>query len=1070
MSMGNLTNSKRISYKATYNQISPSATVKAAVQPTGRAFEKAAFVQSLAIVPSELAVLNKSSPEREAGTTITKAQLSAALKAISTLVADQSTLSTFNNAALFSAVSPAVLTYIAGQLATSRQQLSNVINRSLSDIVSAYRNSMTPQKASAQKASAQKSAASAPAPKLPKNAKQTSSTTQSGIPIVTTIVPGAATAKVKGAEVGTQSYRIHVALDGSQPAPASLSSVLSPGTTKPYSPPTAEALRWAEKSQPDLFNNLLAQVQPHMGLSTDQLKVLGAAISLVGFLKGPFATKTNPVTSRGAQAAFEDRMQVEPVGNLHLERIEMYPAGVERGELLYSLPLTPGETVNVSHKEWAVTEKEFADIVQDSFAGYSEQGVAEKTDVAMSNDSQSQHATALNVGASLSASYSSVTLSTSFGYNSSSNDSQSKKDSRNHSMSITKQASARTKKDHKTTFTVTSVNGSVDQSVRVISNPSQTDAMRVDYFQLARKWKVDLLRYGLRMTYDLVIPNPGSAIVTLVDQVASLNAMIETPFTFSLPLSDIWYNPFASDPQNYSNYDLLAAQYGANVTAPPAAQKWVNVDKETEEVTDYDHVHFDSVQFAIDENYYIYDCLVEYNYQFKSNEQHAMFEMLDGSPIEDGLNALIGMSGTLSLDFMYQNVYNYGMNITFICRPQAQSLTDWRLQAWNQLRQAAQDQYNATLQTYKDQLASLQQQIASFDALTLRRMEQEEIMKGVLRWLLGPTFYLVPVDIASLFGPDLTDPDQTNVLDPNKLSFDEWSNVLNHGEFIKFIHNAIEWENVLYFTYPYFWDDSTLWDFKKFLYHPDSTHRTFLRAGAARVVLTIRPGFETVFTTLVDKGDFSQLPAQSPYVTIAQEIQDFANTNYPGFPPANPEDDARPLVYLEQRRVWTEMQFTIQLLNAYKAKVGVFPPGAANNAVPVPALTPYLDGPITINGINYNGINDYNNQSNAQQLVLDPTTPADALLPTYAAVPANDVAWNNPYFYKCPGDTGDYDLICYGSDGQPGGTDKAADISANCEASLISTWFEYTPTAAMDIGITMNQPNVVPPQPDPQIS
>jgi hypothetical protein len=205
-------------------------------------------------------------------------------------------------------------------------------------------------------------------------------------------------------------------------------------------------------------------------------------------------------------------------------------------------------------------------------------------------------------------------------------------------------------------------------------------------------------------------------------------------------------------------------------------------------------------------------------------------------------------------------------------------------------------------------------------------------------------------------------------------------------------------------------------------------------------------------------------------VTIAQEIQDFANTNYPGFPPANPEQNARPLLYLEQRRVWREMQYIIQLLNAFKTATGAFPPDGGGNTVPTAALTPYLNGAVVINGTNYNGINDYNTKSNTQQLALDPTTPQEALLPTYAAVPLNDLVWNNPYFYKCPGDTGDYDLICYGADGKPGGVDKDADISANCEASLISTWFEYTPTGAMDIGITMNKPNVVPPQPDPAIA
>jgi general secretion pathway protein G len=38
--------------------------------------------------------------------------------------------------------------------------------------------------------------------------------------------------------------------------------------------------------------------------------------------------------------------------------------------------------------------------------------------------------------------------------------------------------------------------------------------------------------------------------------------------------------------------------------------------------------------------------------------------------------------------------------------------------------------------------------------------------------------------------------------------------------------------------------------------------------------------------------------------------------------------------------------------------------------------------------------------------------------------------WGNKYLYRSPGARGkDFDVISYGSDGQPGGTDTAADIS-----------------------------------------
>jgi general secretion pathway protein G len=37
--------------------------------------------------------------------------------------------------------------------------------------------------------------------------------------------------------------------------------------------------------------------------------------------------------------------------------------------------------------------------------------------------------------------------------------------------------------------------------------------------------------------------------------------------------------------------------------------------------------------------------------------------------------------------------------------------------------------------------------------------------------------------------------------------------------------------------------------------------------------------------------------------------------------------------------------------------------------------------------------------------------------------------WDHPYVYRAPGAKGDYDIISYGLDGQPGGTGEDADIS-----------------------------------------
>ncbi len=36
--------------------------------------------------------------------------------------------------------------------------------------------------------------------------------------------------------------------------------------------------------------------------------------------------------------------------------------------------------------------------------------------------------------------------------------------------------------------------------------------------------------------------------------------------------------------------------------------------------------------------------------------------------------------------------------------------------------------------------------------------------------------------------------------------------------------------------------------------------------------------------------------------------------------------------------------------------------------------------------------------------------------------------WGHPYDYRYPGEHGDYDIISYGADGQPGGEDEDADV------------------------------------------
>ncbi|TDF91152.1 hypothetical protein E1757_33390 [Paenibacillus piri] len=69
-------------------------------------------------------------------------------------------------------------------------------------------------------------------------------------------------------------------------------------------------------------------------------------------------------------------------------------------------------------------------------------------------------------------------------------------------------------------------------------------------------------------------------------------------------------------------------------------------------------------------------------------------------------------------------------------------------------------------------------------------------------------------------------------------------------------------------------------------------------------------------------------------------------------------------------------------------------------------------------------------------------------------------AWGNDLVYNNPGSGNDYDLLSLGADGQAGGEGADADISAAAGASLVASWFDYTPTSGIDIEIDSKLENV----------
>jgi len=710
---------------------------------------------------------------------------------------------------------------------------------------------------------------------------------------------------------------------------------------------------------------------------------------------------------------YEAQTKISPVGRLYLERLEMFPAGVERGELVFTVPMAPGESTTISHKEWSASSRGYEDVVQDFFENYSERGVTEKTDASTAAENEVHQSNTLNFGATLTGSYGPVSLTTNFGLTHASDERQSIKTSMQRNQEITEKSSSRVRQDHKVSIKIESKQGMDSTSYKPITNPSP-DAVRIDYYKMMRKWRTDLYRYGLRLTYDICIPTPGVRLWARWRRVAEIDAILAAPLPFGWKPEDInegWVHPEAL------KLGIIVDDPPTFTINPPSVFDTTPYQSED----DAGEVRFGRIEFDVPPGYQLASAIFTANLARWTdlenwlNVLNADFSRPDDNLVTSSLPQHIGNTGHQSVSYAYRGVSQAALRVEFTCVRQAATYVAWQKAVWHQLHDAAAARYqeqNARLQGERD---ILWRALAGKDTLSLRRLEREEMLRLIMLWILGPdaSYANAPAWIESTVNLMLADEiaflqskGAPATPSPSFGGIDgtKWSQALIFGDFVKFVQQAIEWENLLYFLYPYFWGSEGQGREKMLFEHPDPEHQNFLRAGYCRVVITVRPGFEEDFTRLVETGSLKGIGSPqnvytSPYLPIAEEIANRALTNYAGIPPANPEKHARPLLYPQQRQTWATMELVIAAIEKFKLDNGDYPA-------------------------------------------------------TLAALPAGlktDDAWGHPLGYANPGSGNDYDLISLGSDGMEGGDDTAADISSAAGASLMATWYDYTPTSGIDI-------------------
>lgn len=399
------------------------------------------------------------------------------------------------------------------------------------------------------------------------------------------------------------------------------------------------------------------------------------------------------------------------------------------------------------------------------------------------------------------------------------------------------------------------------------------------YQWVDRKYKARVLNYGKRLLYDVVVPEPAAFLIDSLKR-----AVQPESFQLTKPMNP-QITPTDVTPGTYRYY---ATRYGVtgSVTPPPDEFVETFAYPENKKVAAGASAYFSSYKIHIPSDYTAISGYIQ-----SISDDHAgnpavfnVFEVFVGedhwyrfgsapNATVNTLNVSFVMSGeTGDVPVTFRTlppVVEFSYAIGIKCKRTDKAYEQWQLKTHATILQG----YQRQLADYEDKLARYQAAVRSQMALAQNfarnpSIEQEELKKAFIALLLAEHFAqaYVPTPTPGAFPPNPT-------------------SVRNWGAMVAFFERAFEWENMMYTYYPYFWGRQAKWGELVLVQDTDPQFEAFLKAGAARVVIPVRPGFEGVIAHYQETGDIwmgEEIPDMFSdyYVSIIDEIK--ARNSAPG--------------------------------------------------------------------------------------------------------------------------------------------------------------------------------------------
>lgn len=480
-------------------------------------------------------------------------------------------------------------------------------------------------------------------------------------------------------------------------------------------------------------------------------------------------------------------------------------------------------------------------------------------------------------------------------------------------------------------------------------------------------YEAQVFNYGKRQMFDLMIPEPASYLHFLNNSDSNISDHdFKAPPLLKINPFDIDFlhrnrqviNPITGESieirsPNPKYYTHLAALYGATSINQPPEEKLVTFSHQQPASNEVDGpLSLTAEDGRIEGRYLspirVFDIAIPAKYLPKSMQieilafsdtgQNVTFTFLTGKnnvliSIPRLSNVFIGtntedyelVSGYNNIEFNEEDygaimvdenkmkigyfateTANHTFSFKITCKPSEELIRDWQLETYAILQAA----YQNRLMKYESKLAQFNadrkaQENVAKNNYGVPPSKQKQVMLTELKKHAVSIFtdnFMDDSEYTSEFPVVVVEDDEN----PPKI---DRTKAKKQGDFIRFFEQAFEWSQMQYAMYPYFWSDQNDWGNKFKQDDPNYEYQQFLQASAARLVLSVRLGFEESVAYYLETGNIwggVGVPSINDplYLTIVDEIREQSgNTEKEPVPDGKPWEVRLPtsLIKLKQK-------------------------------------------------------------------------------------------------------------------------------------------------------------------------